>query len=226
MSDEDYDGDYDDGFAATASYSPEMWTPTETSALLVAGRVVEAREAGLTYGEVKAAVAAVEALGERLTLVLPGDTTTTGPSDDETCTDGLIVGVIVGSVWANDHSPERVDRARVLREAAAVRDVEKIAAALPEPLRAAYRAASDELVLAPVGPLPYACLMFGLPGRADAEGLPGEFRRGVDMQQESHEQGVWGRSIASGEFTDLRQVRLDEPDSADGPGYWLIARYD
>ncbi len=227
-SDDSYDDDGYGGSGGDASYSAERWAPTETSALLLAGRSRRATDEALTFAEVKAAVAVVEALGGGLTLVLPGDTTTTGPQDTGSCQCELVVGVVVASVWANDGSPTRVNRAAALRELASApaRDHAAIAAALPEPLRASYLAASDGLRVVPVGPLPYTYLVYGVAGVAGSEGLPGKFIRGTDMQQEGHTDGVWGEKIASGEFTDVRTVELDREDSGDGVGYWLIAGYD
>jgi hypothetical protein len=223
----DEDGGYDDGFESTANYSPALWDPTETGGLLVAGRQLRTFDSGVTWGALKAAVPAVEALGGRLTLVLPGDTSSTGPSDDEQCGAEIVVGVIVTGVIANMEGPAQVDRAAALRELAATgtRDHATVADALPEPLRVAYLAARDELLLVPIGPLPQASLIRGVAGTKDDTGKPGKFHRGIDMRQESHTEGVWGTSLASGEFTDISAVTLPEPDDERG-SYWLIARYD
>lgn len=226
--DDSYDDDgYDDGFETTASYHPTLWDPTETGGLLVAGRQVRTFDRGVTWGALKAAVPAVEALGGRLTLVLPGDTSSTGPGDDEPCGAEIVVGVIVTGVQANMEEPARVDRAAALRELAATgtRDHGAVAEALPEPLRVAYLSARDELLLVPVGPLPEASLIRGVPGAADDAGKPGKFHRGVDMRQEAHTAGVWGTRIVSGEFTDVMTIDLPEPDD-EPTGYWLLSRYD
>lgn len=229
MSDDEYDDDgggYDDGFESTASYSPGLWDPTETGALVVAGRLLPAPGEALTFGAVKELVAKVEALGGSLTLVLPGDTSTTGPDDSEACSSELALGVIVAGAQANDGAPDRVDREKALRElaSAAARDHAAIAAALPEPLREGYLAARDQLLVLPVGPLPYAYLVRGVAGTAGDEGKPGEYHRGTDMNQESHDEGVWGEIVASGEFTDVLPVSLDATQGEEG--YWLIAGYD
>lgn len=223
--DDNYD---DDSSESDASYSAERWTPTETSGLLVAGRKFQAPGETFSFADAKAAVAAVEALGGGLTLVLPGDTTTTGPEDTEPCDCDLVVGVVVASVWANDGAPSRVDRAAVQRELAAAptRDHAAIAAALPGPLRDLYLAASGALLLVPVGPLPYTSLVFGVAGMAESQGQPGQFHRGVDMNQEGHTEGVWGDKLRSCEFNAVVAVELDRECGADGAGYWLIARYD
>lgn len=226
--DSDDDGGYDgDGFESTANYRPTLWDPTETGGLLVAGRQLRTFDRGVTWGALKAAVPAVEALGGRLTLVLPGDTSSTGPNDDEQAGSEIVLGVIVTRVLANMEEPTRIDRAAALRELAATgtRDHAAIAETLPEPLRAAYLAARDELLLVPVGPLPETSLIRGVAGTKDDAGKPGEFHRGIDMGQEGHTEGVWGTRLASGEFTDVTAVELSEPDD-EPTAYWLIARYD
>ena len=225
MSDDDQGDDY--GFSlAEANYSPNKWNPAETSVLLVAGReVLLPPDREIKLGEMKATVPSVEALGNELTFVLSGDTSSTGGDDENRRYGSVAVGVVVSASLANDRQPTTTSAMSAHQALASFKkqDHAAIAETLPPSLRAPYLAADDKLLLVPVGALSWGTLVYGVAGAEDDEDMQGEFHIGTDMAQNPHEYGVWGEAVGSSE--DIAPVEITNDDTGTEK-YWLVSRYD
>jgi len=219
----------------------EVMFDEETEGVLVAGKAINT--SGMTRRQLGAFAQAVEAIGEEtgfqgLTVVPAGDNTDTGPAPDDGVYSVLHVGFEGGR--GGTYGPDTISREAALRALERAKGVPaEVWARIGDKLEGREREAWGEAKVAMhftcVGPLAAATLAFGLLGTEDGEG-PGEYLYGVDMEQERHAEGVWGRRIAYAQYEgpeseeiDLgegahreRAAELGVPDAR----YFILARYD
>jgi hypothetical protein len=246
---DDFEGedaeDAEDGEPAESAErrSPhEVGFDEETEAVLVAGRAFDS--ASMTRRQVGAFARHVEDVAARaglpIKVVAAGDLTDTGPSPDDTCYATLHVGLEAGR--GGGYGPDEVWRDATLSTLEAARRIpEAIWAEIGEGLtdrpRTAFSEASVALYLTCVGPLAAATLGFGIIGGEDDEG-PGEYMYGQDMEQQPHEEGVWGVRVGYVQFESPDSEEVDLSDEAHAArvaelgehaaraGYYVMARYD
>ncbi|MDC3962132.1 hypothetical protein [Polyangium jinanense] len=243
MSDEDdfEDEEYSDEDGGDEEPSPhEVSFDEETEGVLVAGKRFSA--SGMTrkqLGEFAKHVEAVAAKsGHAVTIVASGDLTDTGPAPDDTVYTEVHIGLEGGR--GGTDGPETISRdvaLHVLEKAKAVPD--EVWAAIGEKLEGREREAWDEasvsMYFTCVGPLTAATLAFGVLGTEDGEG-PGKYMRGVNMEQEAHEEGVWGLKVTYVQYESPESEEVDLGDAAhdervrelgvEHARYFIIARYD
>lgn len=245
MSDEDTDdfededhGDEEEGDGEPSPH--EVSFDEDTEGVLVAGKRFST--GGMTrrqLGEFAKHVEAVAAkTGQALTLVGSGDLTDTGPAPDDTVYAEVHVGFEGGR--GGTYGPDTILRdvaLHALERAKAVPD--EVWAAVGEKLEGREREAWDEasvsMYFTCVGPLTAATLAFGMLGTEDGEG-PGEYMRGVDMEQMPHEEGVWGLKVAYVQYESPESEEVDLGDAAHAERagelgvpdarYFILARYD
>lgn len=232
---DDEDSDDDDGRGPPTAFD------SDTEGRLIAGRWFEI--SGMPLSELTALKLAVDAVAARTQLpldVVPGgDFTSTGPGPDDDVYSSVAIGLRAGR--GGTDAPDAIDRGKALAQLDAARKLDaelwdEIAALVPEKSRERFRDAEIVIALVCVGPLAAATLAFGIEGEADAEGLPGKFTRGQNMEQESFATGVWGLRAAYAQYEgpEIEEVDLsDEAHAArvkelgrDDGQYFLVAQYD
>ena len=234
-SEDSEDSDDDDGRGPATAFDDD------TEGRLIAGRSFEI--SGMPLAELTALKLAVDTIAARTQLpleVVPGgDFTSTGPGPDDDVYSSAAIGLRAGRGGTDE--PDTIDRGKALAQLDAARKLdaalwEEIAALVPEKSREQFRDAEIGISLVCVGPLAAATLAFGIEGAAAAEGLPGKFTRGQNMQQESFATGVWGLSVAYAQYEGPEIEEIDLSDEAhaarvkelgrDDGQYFLVAQYD
>jgi hypothetical protein len=182
--------------------------------------------------------AIASAAGHTLSVVPSGDLTDTGPSPEDTVYAAVHVGF--EGARGGTYGPDTLSMDAVNRAIERAQNVpEAVWAQLGEVLESSQRAKFAEAPIALfftcVGPLAAATLAIGVLGTEGGEG-PGQYMHGQDMEQEPHEEGVWGERVAyvqyespESEEVDLspatHEERVKELGASDAR-YFIIARYD
>jgi hypothetical protein len=192
-------------------------------------------------GQVRALSRTIAAIGEKAGLSLvavPADQDFSDENapdgDDAVCS--MFVGVLAAAGGTYEPSP-------VAREVmtGALEKARGIPTQVWDEITAAYREAGgkypseDDLRvrLCCTGPLPMAYLVFGVTG-PEGEEHPGQFKQGQGPDQDPHEVGVYGQSLAHCSFDGSSADPFDIGDEAHAArvreipagAYYLIARFD
>ena len=238
IEDEDEGGEDEEGDEEESPH--EVSFDEDTEGVLVAGKCFSA--SGMTRKQLGALSTFVDALREKtghaLTVVPAGDLTDTGPAPDDAIYTEVHVGLEGGR--GGTYGPDTISRDVALHALEKAKAIPaEVWAEIGDKLEGREREAWDEAEIAMyftcVGPLAAATLAFGVLGTKDSGG-PGEYMRGVDMEQMPHEEGVWGRRVAYVQYEgpESEEVDLGEEKhaervkdlGAEHPRYFILARYD
>jgi hypothetical protein len=240
LEDADENDEGDEGDEDGAESPHEVLFDEDTEGVLIAGKRFSS--GGMTRRQLGELAQHVEAIAEKtghaLSLVPSGDLTDTGPAPDDTVYAEVHIGLEGGR--GGTYGPDTIARDVALRALEKAKAIPaEVWAEIGEKLegreREAWAEATVSMYFTCVGPLSAATLAFGVLGIEDAAG-PGEYLRGVDMEQMAHEEGVWGRRVAyvqyespESEEVDLGEEahaeRLKELGASDAR-YFILARYD
>jgi len=215
---------------------------------MTTGAVVAGYEVG-TNGELTGAQAEEiesalgelnEEYGQKIRLIVPGDSATDHALDPEMPLYAFDVIFGVPAVFAEAWDcPAEVSAERVTSALEAVGEApaeywEKLSKKVP--LLAEFTPDQPQTYLTCFGPLPYACLSAGVPHPSDdRDNTVYDFHSVQDMNQRWLDEGVDGVRIGSVEFAGIDTVDLSQEavedwlskaDQLDDPKIYMTVRYD
>lgn len=254
--DGDDDGGYDDDGDGESEHAYSFFEDTEGA--IVAGKAFDV--GAMLRKDLGTFAAAVDEIAKKhdlkLMVVPSGDLTDTGPGPDDAVYSVVHVGFLADC--GGSYAPEVIIRAQVLAALEKAQNVPagvwaEIGEKLSENEINAYNDAEIGLHLTCVGPLTAATLAYGVlrnrknddeddvddddADQDEEESADGcKLHYGQNMEQEPHEQGVWGVRVAYVQYESPESEPLDMSDEAhqkrvelcNDPAahYYIFARYD